>query len=380
MRRWAIRGATACMALATACSDDHQHSHDDADTTTSTDGDTSDGTSDDGSDIDEFTALVGQYNLLVTIAGAGQQRDMGIEWQAGMEGGPATSAELSRPHIAMADLAGNIYIADKEAHAVRKVDPDGVITTVAGTNVLGDDGDGPGLGTAMRLGDPNGLWVRSDGVVYILDLDNGKVRRLDADGTMTTLFAVPGGITSGRGLWVADDEKTAYVADGKDVLVWRDDEGVSVFARGFADLGNLAMDPNGNVVVTDRAGDRVYRLSSTGAATVIAGNGTPDGGGDGEPALETGLDEVRAVWFLPNGGYFLGTHEGNQVWYVDTKGVIHLFLDGGDTHAHSGDGLYFRSPGKKVSEVRAITVDYKGNVLVTENDFGYVRAVLRNGP
>ncbi|MCC6620188.1 MAG: hypothetical protein IT385_02975 [Deltaproteobacteria bacterium] len=329
--------------------------------------------------VDDWLDLVGRYNLLVTVAGRGQQRDEGVEWSPLYEGGEARACELSRPHMAMGDAAGNIYIADKEAHAVRRVSPVGVVTTVAGTNVPGDDGDEPGPGAERRLGNPNGLWVREDGVVFILDLDNGKVRRLAIDGTMTTLFAVPGGIDTGRGLWVADDEREAFVASGDEVLRWQADLGVSVYSRGFASLANLVKDPDGHLVVTDRGAHRVFRLDADGGATPIAGNGTTTGGGDGALATETGLDEPRAVWFRDSGGFFVGTHEGNQLWYVDAQGVIHLALDGGDNHAHGGDGLFFRAPGEKVSEVRAVTIDPLGRILVTENDYGYVRAILPAG-
>jgi len=405
-RRVLSRIVTALVLGVGACSDDGGTDARDADTTTATDTtsttpdttdttstttDTTDTTTDttdttdtpdaprDTTPIGDWPEFVGRYNLLVTVAGRGQQRDEGIEWSAAYEGGAATACELSRPHIAMGDGAGNLYIADKEAHAIRKVDPDGVVTTVAGTNVPGDDGDTPGPGTTRRLGNPNGLWVRPDGVVFILDLDNGKVRRLAQDGTLTTLFAVPGGIDTGRGLWVSDDEREAFVASGREVLRWRAGVGVSVHARGFASLGNLVKDLDGKVVVTDRGAHRVFRLDDDGGATPIAGNGTIEGGGDGQPALESGLDEVRAVWFVDTGGYLLGTHEGNQVWYVDMKGVLHLVLDGGNNHVHAGDGLFFRAPGKKVSEVRAITIDPLGRVLVTENDYGYIRAILPAG-
>lgn len=323
--------------------------------------------------------VVASYDRLETVAGRGAQRDEGVEWRPEYEGGPAIEAELSRPHMAMADAQGRIFVADKEAHAVRRVDTDGRIHTVAGTGVPGDDGDAPGPGAARRLSDPNGLYVLASGVVHILDVGNGKVRRLAPDGTLTTFITVPGGIATGRGLWVAEDESRAFIASGDRVLRW-DGGAVRVHASGFASLGNLVVAPDGALVVTDRGGHRVYRVDEDGRRTPIAGNGTTSGGGDGALALDSGLDEPRAIGFLPEevgGGYLIGTHEGNQVWYVDPLGVLHLFLDGGDGHAHSGDGQHFRTPGEKVSEVRAVTVAPNGDVLVTENDYGYVRRVLR---
>jgi hypothetical protein len=330
-----------------------------------------------------FTNLVQSYNLLTTVAGAGGSPEAINKWLPEFEGGPATNALLSRPHIAMADDAGNIFIADKDAHAVRKVLPDGTIVTVAGINSPGDGPDFLSLGTEVALNEPNGLWVRGDGTVYILDLMNGKVRRLDTDGLLETLFAVPGGIAFGRGLWVNDDESLAYLSSGTVVKQWTPTEGVTDLAAGFVELANLVVDPRGKLVVTDRRGHRVWRVASDGTKTAIAGNGTTSGGGNGQLATATGLNEVRGVWFLPTGAYFLCTHRGSQVWYVDTAGYIHLFLNGSTADTHAGDGTWFWNPAElRVSENRAVTMDRAGNLLITEHDSGYVRKVqfLRHGP
>jgi len=78
----------------------------------------------------------------------------------------------------------------------------------------------------------------------------------------------------------------------------------------------------------------------------------------------------------------LATHEGSQVLYVDPAGIIHVFADGSYGGIHSGDGEWFHSPGSKISEVRAASMDSKGNILITEDDFGYVRRIdfLRLSP
>jgi sugar lactone lactonase YvrE len=328
-----------------------------------------------------FTNLVHSFDLLTTIAGTGGPQDVS-NWRPEFEGGPATSAVLSGPHFAMADRAGNIYIADKDAHGIRKLRTDGTIITAAGSNVRGNGGDEPAPATSVDLNEPNGLWVRGDGTVYILDLMNGKVRRLDTNGMLSTFFTVPGGIAFGRGLWVSDDESVAYVSSGTVVKKWTPTN-ITDFATGFSQLGNLVVDPGGNVVVTDRFGHRVWRLDENGGKTAIAGNGTASGGGDGQLALQTGLEEVRGVWFLPSGAYFVCTHRGSQVWYVDTDGFIHLFLNGHRSDTHAGDGTWFYNPAQfRVSENRAVTMDYDGNLLITEHDAGYVRKVqfLRHVP
>lgn len=323
----------------------------------------------------EWERVAAQYGVLSTVAGTGTEDGKAVNgWDESYEGGAALDAELSRPHMTLADAAGNLYIADKDAHAVRKIDTNGVITTIAGTSSAGDDGDGPGVGSEMRLASPNGIWVLDDGTVYIHDMDNDKVRRLDPDGEMTTLFDTTGSST-GRGLWVADDESLAYVACGSTLRKWTPEGGVEKHAGGFTSLGNLVVDPDGRVVATDRSGHTVHRISEDGDKTLIAGTGSARGGGDGDLATEVGLNEVRGVWFHELGGYFLATHAGGDIWYVDTDGVIHLFIEGNDSHAHSGDGEAYDTPGEKISEPRSITMFDDGRLILTENDHGYIRVV-----
>lgn len=323
----------------------------------------------------DWHALAAEYGVLETVAGRGALPE-GNGWLPAMEGGLAVDAELSRPHITAADDEGRLYVADKEAHAIRRIDVDGTIHTIAGTGVAASDGDEPRPALGSRLSSPNGLWVRGDGTVYVYDAGNDRVRRIDRDGTLTTLFVV-GGVGDARGLWVADDESVAYVSAGTAVKRWTPAEGVVTLATGFVSLGNLHVAPDGALAVTDCGRHRAFRIDPDGTVTAIAGNGTPTGGGDGALALETGLEEVRGIFFHPRGGYFLATHEGGQVWYVDTDARIHLFLDGNGSDAHGGDGSRFDAPGEKIAEPRAVTLAPNGDVLVTENDVGFVRRVRR---
>ena len=323
-----------------------------------------------------YTNLLDSYGILSTVAGNGAGGIDNVNyWQAGFEGGFATEASLSRPHIAMADHAGNIFIADKNSHSILEVTLDGRIHTVAGTHVPGFNGDGPAPATNLHLANPNGLFVHGDGSFLILDTGNGKVRRVDTNGTVATLFTVSGGITTGRGLWATKDDSLIYFCSGTSVMQWTPTNGVTVVHTNFVDLGDLDVDSTGHLFVTDRGDNRVYRISNSGNRSVIAGNGNKTGGGDGFAALQTGLWGVRGIWFLPSGGYLLATHEGSQVWYVDTAGTIHLFVDG-QTSAHGGDGQYFHSPGFKISQPRQITMTDDGELLITENDSGYVRKII----
>ena len=326
----------------------------------------------------QFVEFAAKYGILSTIAGAGDIDDGGVNgWLEIYESGSAVEAELSRPHFAVADSSGNIYIADKDGHAIRKVTPDGVITTVAGTNSAGDNGDGPA--TERQLSSPNGIWVKPDGTFFILDLGNGKIRKVDNDGTLVTIVDDPNGISLGRGLWVSQDEQLIYYVNGTSIKKWTEAQGIVDYATGFSSPGHIIVDPSGQLVVTDRGANRVYRVLNDSTRVIIAGNGQASGGGNGFQATETGLHGVRGIWFLEDQSYLLATHEGSQIWYVDTAGIINLFLDGqeGDEY-HSGDGEHFQSPGFKISEVRGVSVDYDGNIIITENDRGFIRKIARS--
>ncbi len=328
-------------------------------------------------DAISFDRLVASFDVLETVAGTGLIPDKGVNgWRSDMEGGLAVNAELSRPHMAMADVAGNIYIADKDAHAIRRVTPEGLIRTVAGTSMAGFNGDG--LATQTQLNAPNGLYTLPNGTTYILDLGNSLIRRLSTDGQLTTVFQDPDGIAFGRGLWVSPDEQTLFYASGTEVRRWSQQQGASVYATGFVELGNMDVDPrDGQLVVADREGHRVYKVFPDGSKQILAGNGDTRGGGSGFPATQTGLKEVRGIYFHPMGGYFLATHDGGQVWFVDDEQTIHLLIDGDDDGTHAGDGLPLTAPGRKVSEPRAVTLSQAGDLLVTEHDAGFIRRARR---
>ncbi len=326
-----------------------------------------------------FSNLVHSYGVLRTIAGNGFGAvDVTNYWHASFEGGFATNAALSRPHFAMADNAGNIFIVDKDSHSVLKVTTNGHIHTVAGTHLAGDGSDSATPGTNVALLFPNGLWVRGDGTVYVLDTGNGKVRRLDTNGTMTTLFTVSTGISTGRGLWVKDDESIVYFCSGTD-LRKRVPGTVSTLNNNFTELGEIVVNAKGDVVAADRGDHKVYVVTTsgggTGTRTRIAGNGNTNMFIEGTSALTNGLNGVRGVWDLPNGGYLLALHEGSKICYVDPAGLVRTFLDGLPGANHSGDGQWFYSAGKKIAEARSVTMDSRGNIIIVENDAGFVRMI-----
>jgi serine/threonine-protein kinase len=311
------------------------------------------------------------FSTLSTIAGKGAS-DAGNEWQPRFENGLAVAAELSRPHFAQADAAGNVYVADKESHGIRRIAPDGTIATFAGINLAGNAPNVAAPAIAGALANPNGLWVSPNGNVYIVDLDNKKIRRVTPDGMMSTFITLTT-LTTGRGLWVADDESEAYVASGTTLLQWTPAKGTQPLAAGFGELGMVVKTADGRVLVGDRGSRRVYAVSVDGQKTVVAGDGSAGNFVDGGQATETSFDEPRAIWPF-GGGLLVGLHNGCKIIYVDNEGYAHLMLDG-TSKSHGGDGLPYDPTKLLIGEVRSITVNSQGDLIFVENDRGYVRKV-----
>jgi hypothetical protein len=332
---------------------------------------------------DEYSLILSRYGKIHTIAGRGLiDSNGGNDWLDAFEGGLARSAELSEAHNAQTDVFGNVYIVDKDSHAVRKVTTDGIIHRVAGTNLPGDGADDPQPGPECALAGPNGLHVHPDGTCFIFDTGNRKIRRLNPDGTISTVFTDPALSFVGRGLWVNAEASLIYYANGADVREWTADGGIRVLADGFSGgLGNLTVDPQGRLVVTDRTAHSVYRLETDGTRTRIAGNGLATGGGDGLPAIETAMEEVRGVAFVPSGGFFACTHRGSDVWFIDTNGIAHLFISGvRNSSPFNGEGTLASSAGDKLSEVRAINITPGGDLIITHSDESTIRIVENLAP
>jgi hypothetical protein len=334
-----------------------------------------------------YTNLLQSYGTLETIAGRGQfMTDRTSFWLASYEGDWATNANLSRPHIAFGDPAGNVLIVDQGSSSVLKVTPAGRIYTYAGTHTAGFNGDGPDHATNLNLNFPNGGWIRADGTFYVLDTENGRVRRIATNGMMTTLVTTaPMG--DGRALWVASDESLIYFGSGPGVGAnvttlnkWTPAGGVSVVRSDFLNMGNILGDERtGDLYISDRNANRVYRMGTNGTLIPIAGNGTQSGGGEGFPALQTGLILPRSVWFIPNGGFFISEHDpGNRIWYVDPAGIIHRWMNGSSANNFRvGDGQWFYAnpDTAKVSRVRCVNTDQSGNMIIVESNYGYVRRI-----
>lgn len=197
--------------------------------------------------------------VVTTVVGTGQRRCSG-------DGGPATKAALNEPVALAVDDRGHLYIADQGSHRVRRVDlTTGLITTVAGTGVMGYSGDGMPAVEAGLSG-PSGLVVGPDGALYIADTFSGRIRRVDPVTGLISTVAGDGGEYRFSGL---------------------PREVSTSLSRPHA----IAMDREGNLLVTDSDSHLIRRWDCRTKLIVrVAGSGRAAFGGDGGDPLEGSLN------------------------------------------------------------------------------------------
>ena len=363
---------------------------------------------------DEFLDVSGVFGATVTLAGVHHAttldtNGLGINfWTDAFEGVPAALVGLSNPHMAGADAAGNVYIADKAGQAILKITTDGLIHTFAGTHVAGFNGDGPDSATNLQIFNPNGLFVFADGTVYLLDPGNHRIRRVHTNGVMTTIVndPEPRWYPSGRALWVSPDEQLIYythefapvppgiIADGAAVKKWTATNGIETVcsqAVGFRNPANIDVNPvDGKLYVTDRAEEDtnklatgLFRIDAPDQRARLTGNTNQPPAAEGQLALHSFIDGTRGLAFRPDGSYFLAGHRDGNVWFVDTAGAIHKYLRGkgsGDVYAIT-DGKHPPLVSKDYfSQPRAVTLAPNGDLLVVCSDSGYVFQVSSGPP
>jgi sugar lactone lactonase YvrE len=187
---------------------------------------------------DKIRRIDGQTGIITTIAGSG---DPGVTGN----GGPATAAKLSEPRTLAVAPDGSILFTEPKENIVRKIDPTGVITLFAGTGKAGFSGDG-GPATKAELNFNRGVNVDGAGVVWIPDSLNQRIRKVDAQGIITT---------------VAGNGKACYYSSNNNC-----GDGGPAAAAGFAVPRAVEFDDAGNLYVADTFNERIRRIDSFAAA------------------------------------------------------------------------------------------------------------------
>jgi len=222
---------------------------------------------------------VSPTGIITTIAGVGVQGFSG-------DGGPAAAAMVGRAEALALDSAGNLYFADSVNQRVRKIDTQGVITTIAGTGVDGFSGDG-GPAKAAQLGFPIGVAVDGAGNVYIADGDNNRVRKVDTAGIIST---------------VAGNGHGGFAGDG----------GLAINAS-INIPSDLAVDGAGNLYIADAGNNRVRMVDKSGNITTVAGTSDNGYSGDGGTATQAMLNYPWGLAVDASGKVYIGDRVNSRV-------------------------------------------------------------------
>lgn len=233
---------------------------------------------------------------IATLAGTGDAGARG-------DGGPAAQAQLNMPQGLAVDSSGRVYIADTLSNRVRRVDLDGTITTVAGTGEAGYAGDGA-AGIAARLSLPTGLAIGFGDALFIADTGNNVIRQLDSHGVIRT---------------IAGTGEAGYRGDG----------GPALYAL-FHTPGGLAFDDEGNLYVADTLNQRVRRINVNDEVATVAGDGVAAFGGDRGDAIYAELNLAtnplegmgQAIAVAPTGDLFIADGLNHRLRKLFVGGAI----------------------------------------------------------
>ena len=329
-----------------------------------------------------------------TIAGTGKPGHDG-------DGGPAVEAQLDLPVGLAVDKAGNVYIADHYSQRVRRVDTAGTIDTVAGTGDPGYGGDGrPAL--VAQLNFPSGVAVDKAGNLYIADSGNDRVRRVDPSGTITTIAGTGehGYDWDGPAVGARLAFPTDVAVDGSGNLYFTgpfsfgirrvDVEGTLSEVAGSGESydgpederrlsrdRSVAVDDAGNIYIANIYNNYVRRVDPMENITVIAGTRQPGYGGDGGPAAEAQLSFPAGVAVDKAGNVYIADTGNHRIRRVDTSGIITTIAGTGEP-GYAGDGGLAREA--QLASPIAVALDDAGNLYVADLGNYRIRVLTQASP
>jgi trimeric autotransporter adhesin len=292
------------------------------------------------------TLAAAQTVYVDKVAGVGAPTNFGGDF------GPATKAQLNDPvHMAL-DPAGNLYIADEGNSRIRKIAPNGTITTLAGTKGFYTgyfSGDG---GPALAAGMDTSYDVALDGAgnLYIAAYGNSRVLKVNSAGTLTTF--------AGTGLNVLGGD------------------GGAATAAGIGGPTAVAADASGNVYIADYTFGVVRRVSSDGIITTIAGTGVPGYSGDNGLATSAQLGGPVALVVAGDGTIYIADYPNNRVRAMSPGGTIRT-VAGTGVAGYSGDGGLATSA--QLNGPSGLSLDGSGNLYIADSNNYRVRRVTSGG-
>ena len=287
--------------------------------------------------------------VLLALGGWPKAAAQSYEWTTiagsmggmGFRDGPLGIASFRSPRAVAGDAAGNLYLADSGNHTIRKITPEGRVSTLAGKG--GAAGSVDGFGAAARFNNPGGIAVAGDGTLYIADTGNHTVRKLSPDGTVITLAGEAG--ISGHA------------------------DGAGSAAHFFAPAA-IALAPNGGLFVADSANHLIRRISPDGSVATVAGQAGVAGASDGGPGVAH-FDTPQALVSDDTGTLYIADSNNCIIRKITPDGMVATLagLAGAYDHVDGiGRAARFCTPD-------GIAVDAARNVYVADFDAGTIRKI-----
>jgi sugar lactone lactonase YvrE len=270
--------------------------------------------------------------IITTVTGTGTAGFSG-------DGGAATLAQVNLPTSVCRDIYGNLYIADRFNHRVRKIDAtSGNISTIAGTGTAGFSGDG-GLATTAQLNQPIGVVVANDGTIYISDKNNNRIRKINLSGIISTY--------AGTGI-------AGFSGDG----------GLATLAR-LNNPWGITLDINNNLYIADRSNDRVRKIDyNSGIITTVAGTGTAGYSGDNGLATLANFNKPISVCVDTALNIYVADENNHRVRKVTYSSGIVNKIAGTGTAAYNGDGIL--AVNAQLNYPCGVAVDLAGYVYISD--------------
>ncbi len=286
---------------------------------------------------------VSPEGVISTVAGSGRPGYSGDD-------GPATGALLNEPYEVRFDKNGNLFFVERLNHVVRRVDTrNKTISTVAGTGEKGFSGDG-GSATKATLNQPHSIQFDKQGDLYVCDIVNHRIRKVDMTTGIVSTFAGTG--------------KPGRTPDGVKI------EGTALNGPRAVDF-----DRDGNMWLALREGNAVYKINmKTRTLHHIAGTGETGFTGNGGPARRARLSGPKGLSIGPDGNIYLADTESHSIRMIDlSKDTIELIAGTGER----GDGPEGNPLKCKMARPHGVFVDADGSVYIGDSEAHRVRVIYQ---
>jgi sugar lactone lactonase YvrE len=268
----------------------------------------------------------------------------GSPWIVGKVDSTGPAARFNNPEGLAADSLGNAYVADAYNNAIRKIDPAGKVTTIAGDGIRGNS---DGVGQFARFSNPQGVAVDATGNVFVADLGNHLIRKIDPAGIVSTLAGI------------------ASIAGSQDGPI-----GVATFNY----PKNLAVDGVGNIYVADTGNSTIRRISPSGMVSTLAGTAGASGSADGIGTAAS-FNQPTGIAADMNGNVFVADSAGNTIRKI-APGAIVTTLAGTAGTRGSKDGI---GADASFAVPYGLSTDAEGNVYVADPADGTIRKITQSG-